>query len=680
MPVCIPGYQFIREIRGGGQGMVYQAVHEASDADVAIKAFHVRDGLAAADFERFTREAESLRGISHANVVAIREAGVTGRTPYIVMAYVEGCSLDEFVASRPLDQASAIRIFERLCDAVHAAHVRGVIHRDLKPGNVRVDDRGDPHVLDFGLAKMLGPVDSQAAITHTGQFLGTLPWASPEQVDGRTDGVDARTDVYALGALLFYMLTGRAPIDMAGSNRDVLNRIANDPPLRPRELRADISGDVQTIILKCLAKEKERRYQSASELAAEARRWLAGRPIEAKRDSMVYVARKFVARNRVAVALSATLAVAAIGAGALFAQQARFEQREAAYTRSFKSGLAAIARPSGPGVAPSVATTFDHLRRLMPDHPREVGVAALALHAFQADLARERGQYRDAMASRRLALGEAIAVHGAGSEEAIQCRSQLALEALYAGELDAAEREAREAIALAIRHLPPATSTRAVAYTDLAWILLQKGELDTAVDGIHSALVEGRRALTANSGDLAGHLKSMAEMLYDVGCRRREQGVDAQPVFAEAEVLHREALEQARAVWRVDPVKLAHFYHSYSVFLRETGRPDEAEHFAQEALAGRLRIALDAPDVYFRCASMGNLGVIRMYQGRYREAEELLVEAFRAIRKGPYDAVHRLRTEQAGHLAELHARWAAEDPEGGHEEEARRWRQMAGGS
>jgi len=664
MPVCIPGYQIIREIRGGGQGVVYQAVHEASDADVAIKAFHVRDGLAAADFERFTRETDSLRGISHANVVAIREAGVTGRTPYIVMAYVEGCSLDEFVASRPLDQASAMRIFERLCDAVHAAHVRGVIHRDLKPGNVRVDDRGDPHVLDFGLAKMLGPVDSQAAITHTGQFLGTLPWASPEQVDGRTDGADARTDVYALGALLFYMLTGRAPIDMAGSNRDVLNRIANDPPLRPQDLRADISSDVQTIILKCLAKEKERRYQSASELAAEARRWLAGRPIEAKRDSMVYVARKFVARNRVAVVFSAAVAVAAIGAGAIFAQQAKFERREAAYTRSFKSGLAAIA----------------HLRRLMPDHPREVGVAALALHTFQADLARERGQYRDAMASRRLALGEAIAVHGAGSEEAIQCRSQLALEALYAGELDAAEREAREASALAIRHLPPATATRAVAYTDLAWILLRKGELDTAVDCIHSALVEGRLALTADSADLAGHLKTMAEMLYDVGCRRREQGADARPVFAEAEVLHREALEQARAVWRIDPVKLAHFYHSYSVFLRETGRPDEAEHFAQEALAGRLRIALDAPDVYFRWASMGNLGVIRMYQGRYREAEELLVEAFRAIRKGPYDAVHRLRTEQAGHLAELHARWAAEDPEGGHEEEARRWRQMAGGS
>lgn len=677
IPDRLPGYQIIREIRVGGQGVVYQAVHEATDRDVAIKVFHTRDGLVAADLDRFTREVESLREISHANVVAIHEAGIEGRVPYIVMAYVEGCPLDEFVTSRPLDERAAMRIFERLADGVHAAHVRGVIHRDLKPGNILIDDHGEPRVLDFGLAKMLGPAGHQPAITHTGQFLGTLPWASPEQVDGRADGVDVRTDVYALGAVLFYMLTGQAPFDMSGSHRDVLNRIVTQPPIRPRDLRSDISDDIQTIILRCLAKEKDRRYQSASELAAEARRWLAGRPIEAKRDSMLYVARKFVARNRLAVALTL---VVALSAAALAWRETRRAGQLEAFVGSLGGLLESINQSDEEPSAAELERRMSRLRRRYAFYPREVSATAFELCTFTANGAARTGRYAEAMNSRALALEEAIRAYGAGSQRVIECRNDLAVDAMSAGDLERGEREARLACDLARKHLGPANPTVAGSWNSLAQVLLKRDRLDEARDATLRSVAAIRQSKLTNPKNLSNHLKHSADLLFFNGCRRRELGLPAEAEFSEVEALHRENLGIARDAYRDDPAMLAHHVHSFSVFLRETERFDEAELLAREAMDLRERfVDSNGPDSFYRWASTANLGVIRMYQGRYDEAQDYLLKAFHGLDdQSPRPIVHELQDEFAGHLAELHRLWAASAPGERHEEVAELWSRIAG--
>ena len=239
-----------------------------------------------------------------------------------------------------------LSLFARICDGVNAAHLRGVIHRDLKPGNILVDDQGQPHVLDFGLAKLTD--DSAAAtepahaMTVTGQFVGSLPWASPEQAAGRSDEIDIRTDVYSLGVVLYQLLTGRFPYPVAGRIDEVVRHIVHDSPARPSAIRRPIDRELETIVLKCLAKEPERRYQSAGELARDLRRYLAGEAIEARRDSLTYVISKGLARHRVAAFVAATVTLAVFCALVVslgFWQQAEEQRKLAEHnaTAAFKA-------------------------------------------------------------------------------------------------------------------------------------------------------------------------------------------------------------------------------------------------------------------------------------------------------------------------------------------------------
>ena len=187
------------------------------------------------------------------------------------MDYVSGRPLDEIIAKgeqQPIGET--LRLFGLICDAIGAAHLRGVIHRDLKPSNVRIKRNGEPIVVDFGLAKIAVPdvtdETSPRLMTATGQFIGSLPWASPEQAEGSPDKIDIRTDVYSLGVMLFQMLTGRFPYQVIGNMRDVLDNIMRAEPARPSTVRRQINDEVETIVLKCLSKDRERRYQSAIEL------------------------------------------------------------------------------------------------------------------------------------------------------------------------------------------------------------------------------------------------------------------------------------------------------------------------------------------------------------------------------------------------------------------------------
>jgi tetratricopeptide (TPR) repeat protein/predicted Ser/Thr protein kinase len=318
---ALPGYTLLRELHRGGQGVVHLAIQNSTGRQVAIKVLKRDLPLSsdAAALMRFEREIEILSRLKHPNIVTVHDCGRDHGRVFLVMDYVDGRSLDTWIdreksAARPLDQT--LDLFARICDGVNAAHLRGVIHRDLKPGNILVDERGEPHVLDFGLAKFeqgsaIGGVPSRdPTMTITGQFVGSLPWASPEQAEGRVDALDVRTDVYSLGVLLYQVLTGRFPYPVAGRLSDVVRNIVESEPIRPSTIERRIDRELETIVLKCLAKEPARRYQNAGDIARDIRRYLAGEAIEARRDSLGYIMSKRLARYRAAViAAAAILAV-----------------------------------------------------------------------------------------------------------------------------------------------------------------------------------------------------------------------------------------------------------------------------------------------------------------------------------------------------------------------------------
>ncbi|MHC5108375.1 MAG: tetratricopeptide repeat protein [Planctomycetota bacterium] len=316
-------YEIVRELHRGGQGVVYLAWQKSPRREVAIKV--VKQGLLASRSEqlRFKREVETLGALHHPNVVAIHDSGGDQGFPYYVMDYVEGPTLDDYVRARRESchgdknrkaERDFIRetliLFTKVCDAVQAAHLRGIIHRDLKPSNIRVDHRGEPRVLDFGLAKTIVTEDvarEAATLTEIGQFVGTLAYASPEQADGIIPNLDVRTDVYSLGMILYELLTGELPYHVTGTLSEALETIKTREALKPSSLWPQLHQDVEVILLKALHKDRDRRYQTAGELAVDLRRYLAGDPIDARRDSGWYVLQKQISRHKVPVTAAVLL-------------------------------------------------------------------------------------------------------------------------------------------------------------------------------------------------------------------------------------------------------------------------------------------------------------------------------------------------------------------------------------
>jgi predicted Ser/Thr protein kinase len=299
----IPGYQVQRELHRGGQGVVYLATHEGTRRQVAIKVM-LNGGFASPhDKVRFEREIQVLAQLNNPNIVTIHDSGQAGEHSFYVMDFVSGPTLDDYVAGAELTVRQKLELFVVVCHAVNAAHLRGVIHRDLKPSNIRVSPEGSPQVLDFGLAKVAGEDELGATmpteVTREGQFVGSLPWSSPEQARGESDRLDVRTDVYALGVILYQMLCGgEFPYEVDGLMRDVLDNIMTKDPVRPRSVDKRIDVETEAIVLKALEKPRERRYQSAGEFARDVERYLAGETIEARRWNKRYVVFKFLERNR----------------------------------------------------------------------------------------------------------------------------------------------------------------------------------------------------------------------------------------------------------------------------------------------------------------------------------------------------------------------------------------------
>ncbi|HJT77030.1 MAG TPA: protein kinase, partial [Gemmataceae bacterium] len=301
-------YELLEEIGQGGMATVYRARQRSLGRTVAVKVVRAADGANRRDAERFRREAELAAHLDHPHIVPVYEVGEQDGYVYFSMKLIEGSSLADCLDRFTADPRAAAQLLTLVARAVHHAHQRGVLHRDLKPANILLDGAGHPHVTDFGLARR---VEGDSSLTQSGALVGTPSYMAPEQTSGRQGEVTTAADVYGLGAVLYALLTGRPPF-RADTAVDTLLLVREREPEPPRRINARVDRNLETVCLKCLAKEPGRRYGSAAELADDLDRWLAGKPVRARRAGPWERALKWVRRRPALAGLLAVLALSMV--------------------------------------------------------------------------------------------------------------------------------------------------------------------------------------------------------------------------------------------------------------------------------------------------------------------------------------------------------------------------------
>ena len=304
-------YELLGEVGRGGQGVVFCARQKSLNRTVALKVINLGQWASKAHVKRFRREAEAAASLDHPCIVPIYEVGERDGSCYFSMKFVEGGQLDEVSRRRPMSIRHAAELIAKVARTVHYAHEHGILHRDIKPGNILLDDKGEPHLTDFGLARL---VETESTITRTLELLGTPSYMAPEQAAGNNTQLTSATDVYGLGAVLYRLLTGHPPF-VGGTTYETIKLLLDTEPRQPRLWNPKIDRDLSTICLKCLDKDPQRRYASALALAEDLERWLKHEPIQARRIGAFTRGRKWVRRNPTNALLAGSLLALAAAAG-----------------------------------------------------------------------------------------------------------------------------------------------------------------------------------------------------------------------------------------------------------------------------------------------------------------------------------------------------------------------------
>ncbi|MHC5114503.1 MAG: tetratricopeptide repeat protein [Planctomycetota bacterium] len=578
------GHFTIKElIASGGMGDVYIAVQEQPRRKVALKM--MRRGLASRSaLRRFEFESQTLGRLRHPNIAQVYEAGThddgSGGVPYFAMEYLAGArTLVDFANEKKLGTRERLELFSRVCDAVHHGHQKGVIHRDLKPSNIVVDSSGAPKIIDFGVARA---TDSDLAVTtlqtDVGQLIGTLQYMSPEQCAADPDDIDTRSDVYALGVVLYELLTDHLPYDVSRAVHEAVRVIQEQEPTRPSTLNRVLRGDAETITLKAMEKDRDRRYQSAADLGQDITRYLRNEPIEARPPGAMYRLSKFVRRNKAIVG----------GAAAAFVML---------IVGTVVSIAFAIGESHQRGLAEQREADLEHVSRVQAQMLRDFDLEAMGRNLerdFRAEL-----------------------------EAAMKVRSA-----------DAPETE----VPLA----PFEDLFRAANFTNLAAENVKNSVLTPAVELIErelgeQPLVQARLLETVGQslGELGRHADALpllqrAGAIYDaelpegnpritINLRRTSGVLSLLGRYAEAEACLRDALaRRLRHPGRVGR-DLLFTRQSLAFLLWRTGDLEEAETHASAALEGHERIY--GPDDARTLTSAFALGAVLFSQDRVADAE-----------------------------------------------------------
>jgi len=298
-------YELLEEVGRGGQGVVFRARQKTLNRTVALKVISLGQWASKAHVKRFRREAEAAASLEHPGIVPIHEVGERDGSCYFSMQFIEGGQLDEVVRREPMPIRRAVELIAKVARTVHYAHEHGILHRDIKPGNILLDQKGEPHLTDFGLARL---VETESSVTQTLDVIGTPSYMAPEQAVGNNAAVSSVTDVYGLGAVLYQLLTGQPPF-AGGTTYETIKLLLDTEPRPPRVLNPKVDRDLSTICLKCLEKDPKRRYPSALALAEDLEHWLKHEPIQARRSGPFVRGKKWVERNP-AAALSTVLLIA----------------------------------------------------------------------------------------------------------------------------------------------------------------------------------------------------------------------------------------------------------------------------------------------------------------------------------------------------------------------------------
>jgi predicted Ser/Thr protein kinase len=647
-PTAIGRYRVLSLVGEGGMGAVYEAEQDHPRRTVALKV--LKSALAGPELlRRFAQESEALGRLQHPGIARIYEAGTAdtglGQQPYFAMEFIRGQSLMEYGSGQPM--AARLELMIKVCEAADHAHQHGIIHRDLKPGNILVDETGQPKILDFGVARITDSDANATRHTSAGDLVGTLAYMSPEQVLADPSQLDARSDVYSLGVVLYELVAGRLPYEVSRQLPEAARAVREQDPAR-----LDVPRDLQIIVRKALEKDKTRRYASAAELAGDLCRYLADEPILARPPSAIYQARKFAIRRKALVSGAAAVLVVLLAGITVSTLQAiratRAEQVAKAVNDFLQNDLLAQAgaraqagahsrpdpdlkvRTALDRAAERIAGKFDSQPAVEASLRRTIGLAYLDLTLFP----RAERQLERALDLRKRTLGP---------EHADTLTSMDELGVLYNLEGKYAQAEAlltrvSEARQRALGSNHKDTLT---AESDLALAISYRGD-DARAEPLFVKLLEAERHVQGEEHpDTILAMDSLASVYLRLG------------KFAQAEPLLERVVELNRRVLGPEHPDTSASMNSLAVAYRLQGKYPQADTLFAAVLAAWLR-ALG--EEHWEPQNT-RLGWGRSYraQGRFAEARPLITQAAGKLVR-VIGADHPLTLQALYHLAELDRR------------------------
>ena len=622
MPEAIGGCRILRRLGSGGMGVVWEAEQIEPHRRVAIKVL----GWIASEsiVRRFRRESEALAMLKHPGVAQIYDFGVETRSgqdaPYIIMELVEGLPLTAYVRKNALDADACLELMADVCGAVEHAHQRGVIHRDLKPDNILVEPSGQPKVLDFGIARITQDDMNLTRETEVGQVVGTAAYMSPEQAAGDSLEIDTRSDVYSLGAIAYELLSGQPPhAAQGGSLVELLNAIRESTPMLLGRTDPRLRGDVETIVAKALEKDKDRRYQSAGELAEDIRRYLNDLPIVAHAPSAIYQLKKYAKRNRLlmtSLAIVVLSLAAGFGAtGVALSRESRQRARAEAELLRANTALAYL-ESTLLSVTPTEAAGLDTalMRTILDRAATRVDEQLHDQPEIQAQMlslfGRAYGRISEFALSvefleRSMALFEDV--HGAASPERIQTMYALGGTHRMAGDFE----QASEVIDSAMRLQPGAAADDA----DLFDLLLERGQISVGMGDFEEAL---------RHADEAIQLLAVAAGSTDEGRVRTLRGHALRHLGRPDEAMAE--YEASRDIYEdaglINTIEFADVTNSLALIHRRRNAFAEAEQLYKQAIT--IRLSIDSRPDPGVAAMLNNFGRVLIVQQKTDEAAEIV--------------------------------------------------------